>query len=244
MAKNAKLGYSGYISTLLLYFFNTLCLPAQDISDQLINDPAIRKMKSGYILIRLESFDKKIQYIKQSLESEKCNLSCKEKKQKEIKEIEVARDQFNKAFIQAFRKYLSFSKISFYYDKNHQMLKQNQFSGTLFIDDSLLMTTGGPFPMDSLFILAKDKTPESESEGWLFQDSNGNPLRKGFPFITQHNLKTLVNYFSSSDHLKKNCTHMVKKLNKDLFNFYHKAEMKRMEGERVLIEGENRERLD
>lgn len=231
MAKNAKLGYSGYICTLLLYFFNTLCLSAQEISDQLINDPAIRKMKSGYILVRLESFDKKIQYIKQASESEKCDLRCKEKKQKEIKEIEGARDQFNKAFILAFRKYFSYSKISFYYDKDHQQLKQNEFTGKLYLNDSLLSTSGGPFPLDSLFILAKDKTPESEAEGWLFQDANGNSLRKGFPFITQNNLKTLVNYFSSSDHIKKNCSHMVKKLNKDLFSYFHKAEMKRMEGE-------------
>lgn len=239
MAKNAKLGYSGYICTLLLYFFNTLCLAAQTISDQLINDPAIRKMKSGYILVRLESFDKKIQYIKQSLASEKCDEDCKQKKRKEISEIEGARDLFNKTFINAFRTYFKFSQISFYYDKDHQLLKQNKFTGPLFLNDSLLTTTGGPFPLDSLLILAKDKTPESEAEGWLFQDANGHPLRKGFPFITQNNLKTLVNYFSSSDHLKKNCAHMVKKLNKDLFNYYHKAEMNRMEGERVLLEGKD-----
>lgn len=238
MAKNANLVYSGYIWMLLLYFFNTLWLSAQNIQDPLANQMAIRNMKTSSVLVRLESFDKKLQYIKQSIQSEKCNEACKAKKNKEIEEILKSRDQFNRAFIEAFRKYYQFSKVYFYYDKDHHELRQNKFEGTLFIDDSLQYCSGGPFPTDSVYILGKGKTPESEAEGWIFQYPDGIAMQKGFPFITQNNAKTLITYFSSSDHLKKNCNYIVKKLNKDLFSYYHKTEMKRMEGERAWMGGQ------
>jgi hypothetical protein len=236
MAKNANLAYSGYICMLLLYFFNTLLLSAQHIYDPLANQYAIRKMKSANVLVRLESFEKKLQYIKHFIDSEKCDSICKQKKNKEIEETLKSRDRFNRTFIESFRKHYQFSNVYFYYDKDHHILRQHKFEGEFYLDDSLKNISAGPFSMDSLFILGKGITPESEAEGWMFQNAEGTPMQKGFPFIIQNNAKTLITYFSSSDHVKKNCIHMVKKLNKDLFRFYHKAELKRMEGERAWRE--------
>ncbi len=230
MAKNDKFLRIWHTLPILLFFFNIWSLRAQEAQNPFLEEEAIRKLKSGIILVRLESMDKKLQFLERSMENKECNESCKKKIQKDIEEVRLARDQFNKTFIWAFRTYFSFSKVLFYYDNQHSTLQQKRFTQFQFTGDSLELLPPATVHKDSLLILKKDITPDSENEGWLFQTSEGFTLKSKFPFITENNAKTLINRLASSDYLKKNCRYMVKKLNKDLFKFYWKTEEKRLEG--------------
>ncbi len=230
MAKNDKFLYFWHTLPVLLFFFNIWPLAAQEAQNPFLEEEAIRKLKSGTLLVRLESLEKKLQFLERSMEHAECDASCKKKIQEDIEEVRLARNQFNKEFITAFRTYFSFCKVYFYYDNQHSVLLQKRFADFSFIGDSLNELPPTTVSKDSILILKKDLTPDAENEGWLFQTTDGFTMKSKFPFITENNAKTLINRLASSDYLKKNCRYMVKKLNKDLFKFYWKTEEKRLEG--------------
>lgn len=220
-----------YKLLLISYFFNILTAYCQDPALKIQQSQAIRQLKKGSLLVRLESKDKKMKFLRQIMEQSKCDADCQADKQRELDEVLRTSNDFNLAFIQAFHNHFKFCRVHFYYDKDHAALKSSAWSAPLFLDDSLRYITKEISTNQSTYVLYKDVTPESEAEGWMIQDLNGESLGKGFPFVIQNNAKTLMTYFSSSDHLRKNCNYLVKKLNKDLQKYYLNAELKSMEGE-------------
>lgn len=236
MAKNVKFTLFQYIAILFLFFFNIFSAGGQSDINPFINEESIRKLKSGYVLVRLESFEKKIQHYELAMSQSSCNEKCRERIQDKIDEILKNRDHFNIEFIKAFNKRFDFCKVLFYYDKDHTRLADNGFSTLVLVDDSLNTFETNWTAVDSFLIFKKGHTPQSENEGWLFQTKDGSTLDSGFPYISSNDAKTLMTYFSSSNHIKKNCDHMVRKINKELHKYYYKTERKRMEGVRVFNE--------
>ncbi len=217
-----------YFLCLFLYFFNTFTGYSQDPGLQILQTTSIQHLKGGTLLVRLESKEKKLNYLRQSLLNPDCDARCRSKKEEEIQEIDQSAKRFNQTFIQAFRKHFNFCDLLFYYDKDHHALKSAGWVGNYFLTDQLSNQTARPLNPDSCYILYKDLTPESQAEGWLVQTPDGQFLGKGFPFIIENNAKTLMNYFASSDHLTKNCNYMVRKFNKQLYKFHSQAEIKKI----------------
>lgn len=229
MAKNVKFTLFQYIVILFLFFFNIFTIRGQSEVNPFINEESIRKLKSGYLLVRLESFEKKIQHYELAKDRASCDENCRKKIQDKVNEIQKDRDHFNIEFIHAFKKRFDFCPVKFYYDKDHTSFSDSGFSNIILLDDSLNTLNTVWTAVDSFLILKKDHTPQSENEGWLFQTKEGTTLDSGFPFISSNNAKTLMNYFSMSNHIKKNCDHLVRKMNKELHKYYFKTERKRME---------------
>lgn len=236
MAKNVKFTLFQYIAILFLFFFNIIYAGAQPASNPFLYEESIRLLKKGYLLVRIESFDKKVQHYERVKNQDSCNDKCQEKIQKNINDILKERDNFNIEYIKAFKKLFNFCPVSFYYDKDHTMFVEKEFSILKIVDEQLNTKEINCSSKDSFLILKKDHTPQSENEGWLFQTKDGITLGAGFPYVNSNNAKTLMNYFSSKNHLKKNCEHMVRKLNKELHKYYLKTEQKRLEAQHSIEE--------
>lgn len=218
----------------IFYFINILfsiCLQAQSSGDLFINDQAILVLRKGNLLVRLESKENKINFLENELNKNDCDAKCKTKIREELNEIFSDRDTFNSQFIRSFKQYFKFCPVYFYYDKDHQQLQNSNFKGTYFLDANLATISNNDFLADSILILKKDLTPNSENEGWLFQNAQGKTLRSGFPFISQNNFTTMMNRISYSNHIKQNCNYMVKKLNKKLFSFLHDVREKQLDAQ-------------
>ena len=166
--------------------------------------------------------------IKASLQ-EDCKSKCKEKIEKQILQLTLDRDAFNTEFIKAFKNNFKFCPVFFYYDKDQIALAQTNYSRIYFLDSTQNNKFLANIPKDSLLILKKDETPNSSNEGWLFQTADGVLLQNGFPYITVNNFKTLMNRLASTDHQKKNCIYLVKKLNKNLHQYLYESDVRKME---------------
>ncbi len=229
MAKNAILMRRAAMLLGILGFFNTSTLMSQIAVERISGGMAIRKLHSGTLLVRLESHEKKIALLEKLAESADCDEKCRTRRKQEADEISAGRDRFNRAFMKAFSGHYHFSRVYFYYDRDHRALQSQGFGGRYFLDDSLRFMDAGPFSADSILLLVRDKTPGSAAEGWLLKQPDNQPLPPDFPYLTINNYKTLVNYFSDSDHVNKNCKYLVRKLNKTLVRYYSEAERRRQE---------------
>ncbi len=207
--------YNFYLINILF----CISLQAQDAPDYFINEISIEKLYKGNLLVRLESKEKKIQFLNTARNANNCNQKCKQKLQDQVDEIIQTRDRFNLQFMKSFEIYFSFCPIYFYYDKDHQNLVNAKFIGNFFLDKKLQTIRIDTFQKDSIFILKKDITPNSENEGWLIQTSDGYTLKNGFPFVSENNFTTIWHRITSSDHLIKNCDYMVTELNKKLYEY-------------------------
>jgi hypothetical protein len=226
----------------IYYIINILCclnIQAQQTSDAIINAQSIKQLRKGYLLVRLESKENKINFLEQQMKHKDCDEKCKTKKEEELKDIRQTRDSFNIEFIKALKSNFRFSRVFFYYDKDHQKLADAQYKGNLFLDEHLNYTTINSINIDSMLILKKGLTPNSENTGWLFQTKEGHTLTKGFPYISENKFKTLLNEISSSDHLQRNCEYIANTLNEKLYKYYLKTEKKRKKIEEEVEELEN-----
>ncbi|MBK9722785.1 MAG: hypothetical protein IPO78_14400 [Saprospiraceae bacterium] len=214
-----------YIINILLCFQ----LQAQVAQNKMINETPIRILKSGVLLVRLESMENKIQHLIKASLQEDCKSKCKEKIEKQILQLTLDRDAFNTEFIKAFKNNFKFCPVFFYYDKDQIALAQTNYSRIYFLDSTQNNKFVANIPKDSLLILKKDETPNSSNEGWLFQTADGVLLQNGFPYITVNNFKTLMNRLASTDHQKKNCIYLVKKLNKNLHQYLYESDVRKME---------------
>jgi hypothetical protein len=204
------------------YFINILfCfhLKAQVNPNNFTNEINIAKLSKGNLLVRLESKENKINFLQKQITAKDCNDKCKARLERQIQEIRVARDSFNRQWINSFKAYFTFCPVYFYYDKDHEELKKSKFKGNFFVDENLNVININRINQDSILILKKDITPNSENEGWLFQTIDGVTLQDGFPYITVNNSKTIFNWISSSNHKKLNSDYLIQKLNTDLYAY-------------------------
>jgi hypothetical protein len=215
------------MSRYYFYIINILfCinLQAQEVSDLFLNESSKELLHKGKLLVRLESKDKKIQFLTKEMNTHDCNTKCRKRLEDQINDIIHTRDTFNVQFMESFKNYFKFCPVYFYYDKNHQELIDAQFKGNYFLDEKLNTINITTINKDSILILKHDLTPESENEGWLFQTTDGITLRNGFPFINEHNSVTLLNSIVNKDHQKLNCDYLIKRLNRELYAYSVKRE--------------------
>ncbi len=216
----------------IFYLINILfciCLQAQSSGELFDHDQAIINLRKTHLLVRLESKDHKIKFLQKELEKKNCDEKCRSSIEEQIQDIIASRDTFNIQFIRSFKQYFKFCPVYFYYDKDHEQLLQSEFNGSHFLDATLAYISVRSKSKDSILILKKDITPNSENEGWLFQTVDGKTFRHGFPFISQNNFTTMMNRIAYSNHIMQNCNYMVKKLNKKLFSYLHDVKAKQMD---------------
>lgn len=214
------------------YLINILGLVSICAQDKGIVDKdgsSILKLKNSTVLICLESHQNKLLHYEKAANASDCNAKCKQKIAETITEIKASRDQFNKAFIKAFRNYYRFNSYAFCYDIDLAELKKNRFEGDYFLNDSLILERQIKINPDSLFTLIKTTSPNGGSEAWLFQTADGILLDHGFPFINENNFKSNLTRISSTDHIQKNVKYWLRNLNKDLFKYYGKIQIKNAE---------------
>lgn len=214
------------------YLINILSLVSIDAQDKGIthrDGSSILKLKNSTLLVCLESHQNKILHYEKAASASDCNAKCKQKIAETITEIKTGRDQFNKAFIKAFKNYYRFNSYVFCYDKDLAEVKKNRFKGNFFLNDSLILESQQIINPDSLFILIKTTSPNGGSAVWMFQTSDGMLLDHGFPFINENNFKSNLTRISSSDHILKNVKYWLRNLNKDLFKYYSKIQIKNAE---------------
>lgn len=207
--------YCFYIVNILL----SIGLQAQNSKEIIFHETALQNLRKGNLLVRLESKENKIQHLKKELENKDCTAKCSLRIEKQIEDIIQDRNAFNSQFINSFQTFFTFCPVYFYYDKDHQKLENDQFKGNYYLDEKLNIISVSSINEDSILILKKDNTTNSENEGWLFQTAKGMTLKNGFPYIDENNITTLFNRLSSSDHLRQNCNYRVKKLNSSLYFF-------------------------
>ena len=93
--------YNFYIINILF----CIHLQAQEPTDLFLNESSIQKLSKGNLLVRLESKDKKIQFLTKEMNAKDCNTKCRNKLEGEIDAIIQARDLYNLAFIESFKKF-------------------------------------------------------------------------------------------------------------------------------------------
>ncbi len=211
---------------------------AQVASKPFLLENSIELLKNGSLLVRLPSEEKKISFFENQKQLKDCDQKCQKKMEKEILEISTFRDTFNTLFIKSFNRYFKFCPVYFYYDKDHDILKNSNYQESLYLDENLNYKSILKIQKDSLLILKKDRTPNSENEGWLFQTTDGKKLPDNFPYITQNNFTTLLNRISYKNHVKENCKYMVKKLNKQLYSYLAEVGEKKENAKKAYEEEE------
>lgn len=223
------------------YFINILFsigVLAQGGSKTFLHENSIQLLSNGSLLVRLPSEEKKISFFENQKKIKDCDSKCQKKMDEEILEITSQRDTFNSLFIKSFKRYFKFCPVYFYYDKDHDVLQNADYVLSLYLDENLNYKSIPFIHKDSLLILKKDRTPNSENEGWLFQTMDGKTLHNDFPYITQNNFTTLMNRLSYKNHVKENCKYMVKKLNKQLYSYLAEVNEKKEDARKAFEEEE------
>ncbi len=186
-----------------------LCLPslsiAQNDKDQMkkMSEEAIRSIKEGVLIVRLESLNKR-------------KLAQKVDRYPE-------KDEENKKWIQTFRDLYTFGDVLFVYDTTSKAALLMNDGFNCFLNDSLeidssIALNGRSFGMA---FFGRNNNNESLS----FKNHNFKTLDSPFP--TPRNLNHPLGYlitraFTKDDPEKKNMERILRKLNTRFFDYYNK----------------------
>ncbi len=222
---NQNFQTKAYGACLILFTFNIIF--TFSAHGQLPPNPEqdIIQLRQGALLVKLRSYQSKIKFIHDALQSPKCGPACKESYEKLLLRTLQERDSFNIPFRYWINRVFSFCPVYFFYDCDYSALRQSGFKGKFWLNDHLERDSSIAFPDTSYFlILCFDHSAEQNQHVMLFENRQGLSLPKPFPYLREYHAKTLLVPLTH----KKSKYHytafiLADLLNKKLFNYYEKV---------------------
>lgn len=180
----------------------------------------IKDLKEGVLVVRLQSNNRKINALQESIAkapNESENLKRK------LKQAKAEYKQVGKAMMQAFATEYSFSEVVFMHDTASIALKNGQQEG-LFLDENLEIIPNQSLDNRFFCLLASGKS-ESGAEGFKILDAGLEIIPQPFPnFVRLNTLGYLMsNIFSNETAASQRLyNRLAKKLQRQLERYYLK----------------------
>lgn len=197
-----------------------------------INRESIKSLKEGTLIVRLPSYQAKVDALKDILSSTGPNHPNRKRIEKQLEQTLADRKEFNRNMIQAFREAYDFSKVLFMLDTATASLKSGQVQG-IFLDPGLGIDPGIRMEDPPFFILRFGSTSDMTTDGveaMVVMNSQFEDMDKPFPYYQRlHDFAAVMgSIFPVEDQKQKDALRIVGKLNKKLKEYY--KDVRVMEG--------------
>ncbi|MCB0560657.1 MAG: hypothetical protein KDD09_16995 [Phaeodactylibacter sp.] len=198
-------------------------LPRQERTE--IAQESIKALYGGTLIVRLPSFQTKIDGMKGVLSSSGPDSPNRARIEKMLKETLDNRQEFNQNMIAAFQEEYHFSEVYFMLDTATAALKSGQLQG-IFLNSSLEIDPNihldGPPPY---FVLRFGSTSDMSTDGveaMVIMDGQFQDLDKPFPYYQRlHDFAAVMgSIFPAPDQKKKDALRIVGKLHTKLQDYY------------------------
>lgn len=222
--------YTSIWFNILFSFFAFTTLNAQETvlskQEQKVRaEQEIQNLQEGKLIVRLESNAKKIQKLRDFLDSKDLNEIEKENLKNLLDQTIQKTNKRNTLFIQAFQEFYNFSDILFTYDFHSEELLERQQKGyfldkNLNIDNSLSL---GDKKFLTLRFGNTDYATSSGAQGIIITDQKLKDLNHPFPYAVREGgfLYVFDKIFDKDGAIIRNIPRMVQKLNENLKRFHN-----------------------
>ena len=191
---------------------------------------SVRALKQGTLIVRLPSYQTKIDGLKDVLSSAGPDSPNRKRIEKQLEQTLADRQEFNQNIMEAFREAYNFSEVHFMLDTATATLKTGQLQG-YFLNDNLetdpAIQLEGPIPY---FILRFGSTSNMTTDGleaMVVMNDRFQDMYKPFPYYQRLNdfAAVMGSIFPAPDQKKKDALRIVGKLNAKLHDFYQEARL-------------------
>ncbi len=200
------------LKVLLTFLLNRASLPAlvlclglgNSMMGQIANPTnQIKELKSGLLLVIVPSYQRKLQVLRQQLESPSLKATERKRISRKIVATEITRDSFDMQLRRAFSKHFDFCSYRFIYD--HQMVNPPLEK----------------LNYDSIFYLEAGTTPNG-ANALIISDSQRNRLKRPFPYFVKLGHFGIVfdAFFNAHSQRWRDLNFVIIKLNKKLTRYY------------------------
>lgn len=182
ISKLEELQYIILIFTLILSSCSTTApLPKDQISEKSVDLSPIKKLKDGFLLVRLRSIEKQMEMLRFKRQRSAAYQLRTETKKK------------NAQIVKAFSNSFSFAPVYFFYSKYSRQIRMNSLD-SIVLDDELL-PVNYDLIKDKTFLVAEfaEIQPPADGAGLpalILRDEQLNQLKKPFPFYVRTSILT------------------------------------------------------
>ena len=201
-------------------------LPRQERTK--IAHESIKALYGGTLIVRLPSYQTKIDGMKDVLSSSGPDSPNRARIEKMLRETQDNRKEFNQNMMAAFHEAYSFSEVYFMLDTATTALKSGQLQG-IFLNSSLdtdpNIHLDGPPPY---FVLRFGSTSDMSTDGveaMIIMDGQFQDLDKPFPYYQRlHDFAAVMgSIFPAPDQKKKDALRIVGKLHTKLQDYFNQV---------------------
>jgi hypothetical protein len=149
-------------------------------------EQAIRELKDGMLIIRLDSHRKKITALKEAIAREQPGSALRSRLEEDLKITIADKDKWNKALVDAFSNGYTFSEFLVMYDSSTFTLQEGVRSG-IFLDENLEVDPDIELTEEVYYILdweENDRQSAAGQRGLVFSDKDYRKLEPPFPYFT------------------------------------------------------------
>jgi len=207
----------GFLTTLFL-LFSTAQLAAQK---KQLRDSLIQDFKGGTLIIRLKSYENKLNKIQEQLDRTDTSKNYRKRLTEKRDLIIANRDRFNQDLVTAFSKYYNFSEVRFMYDQDIKRFQAGELNEVFLGTDLQPLVESNPIT-GSYYFLGEGNTQMSGNsrEGLLVMDKNGDQLPGWFPSYlrAKSNGKSFFSMFGGDRYPYLPAEKVVKKFMKQCAN--------------------------
>jgi hypothetical protein len=168
----------GLITTIFLCFFDTTAYAQK----RQLRDSLVQDFKSGTLIIRLKSYENKLNSIEELLQNSNTSTSYRKRLTEKRDLIIANRDRFNQDLVATFSKNYHFTEIRFLYDRDVKRFQAGELDGVFLGPDLTPLSEVKPV-VGSYYFFGEGFTQMSGNsrEGLLVMDKNGDQLPSWFP---------------------------------------------------------------
>lgn len=168
----------GLITTIFLCLFNT----AAHAQKHQLRDSLVQDFRSGTLIIRLKSYENKLNSIEALLQKSNTSTSYRKRLTEKRDLIIANRDRFNQDLVATFSKNYHFTEIRFLYDRDVKRFQAGALDGVFLGPDLKPLSEVKPI-VGSYYFFGEGFTqmPGNSREGLLVMDKNGDQLPSWFP---------------------------------------------------------------
>lgn len=215
----------------ILLFFTLIIFPESSYTQQeevestrenrhINAEEAIKKLRNGYLLVRLTSDKRKVEELKRQVAA---NPSDK-KIAKKLANTIAQRKEFNDKLRSAFSDHYDFSKVLYFYDYDAKKLLAGDMAG-IFLNDSFEIDSDISLTTTDFLVLSEGSAGDSGIEAYIVHNANLEPLTKPFPYYYRRNdfFKVFFSVFDSKSSKYRSHDKVVKDINESFYNFYKRV---------------------
>lgn len=188
---------------------------------------AIKDLKGGTLIIRLNSKRKKIEKLEELLGGADLEEKFRKRLSNELKKTIEERNHYNLSLSNAFDQYYSFSNIYYMYDSASISLRNGQRKG-IFLDKKLEEDSDIEIPEGPFFVIKVGSTDLASTTGiqaLVMMTAQLEDLARPFPYYVRLNSisRLFTRIFNHKNLVKKDAKEIVQRLNQNLLRYHEQV---------------------